>query len=713
MKPSKVRHWSVVGIFIVVVVTFSPMVLADDPGSPISSIPWEYLTSTTLYGSITAAVYDPPWHEVTSLVDTTGGKVIVRGPGYIEAGQDLYLGGTRKLAGFTIGGIVDLRIQVFENGYPSSAEDIQSGTNIIYIPPDIPTSEAKESGQSWFWKTPVSGYYLFIFNPMDDGNWQFYYQVYESYESDESDESESPTEPSPPPGGGIGCPYLSTWNGTGYERDNVILIDSEITKNKTITDYMKVENHIVTENEKYSFQISESERERTKLDSIELMTIDHPENVDIAMADRGQIVTYSNPTPPLSCVDKNGDSVLYELSSPDSNNMEGYYGDYITANFGYLESSHVKLLVRSDVKPGLGGIFPYSFPENKSDGGLVVAIKNNNGTWTNISQFYPRALWYTDAFILDPYMQNASQPLEIYIGWHEYHKLDWIAIDATEDVSVNTHIYAPVKAESNGEDVLDTLLHTDNENVSLVPPKQNITVEFPYEKPKNDTVRDLVFISRGRYDTIPRTENIGFDVYQYVKMSVRMKGKPGNTVNINILEDGKKIGNFSITREHRNPADNIKNFSFRKHIGREYELELVNEGRKGCNPVEITFISVFSGRNETIKERAKAGTSEKVAIDSTLSYILTGEKAFFFEIAPPYYDVPSSWISEINWDFGDDESGMGPMPIHFYPESGEYNVTMTIKYTDDLEVSLTRTIEISEDLSPSPSQSPSKQDSRR
>ena len=495
-------------------------------------------------------------------------------------------------------------------------------------------------------------------------------------------------------GGGIGCPYLSTWNGTGYAKDNTILIGSELTKNKTITDYMKVENSVTPENGKYSFQISEFERERTKLDSVKLMTVDHPENVDIALTTDKHIITYSDPIPPISCEDQNGNSVLSEISYPDDNGMEGNSGDFIIANFGNISSGHVKLLIKSDVKPNPGGINPVSFPETDTEKGLIVAIHNKNGTWTNISHFVPRALWYTDAFVLDPYIQNASQPLEIAVGWLDYHKLDWIAIDTTEEVPVEIHTYAPVKAYFNGEDVLDALMYADKDNITLVP-KQNMTVDFPYEEPENDMIRDLIFISTGRYDTIPRAENIGFDVYQYVQMSVKICGKPGNTVNINILEDGKKIANLSITREHGNPDNNIKNISFRKYIDREYKLELVNEGRKGCNPVKITFISVFTGRNETIKERIKAGHSKTVEIHDVLEDVLKGEKAFFFEFAPPYYDIPSNWISEISWDFGDNTTAFGPIPIHFYHSSGDFYVKMTVVYTDNLSVTTTKTISVS------------------
>lgn len=617
----------------------------------------------------------PDSRTETGYVSMTTDKGFGIGLGLLPSGTPITVGGDKSWDFW--GDSMKVVIAGFSAGNPEKVW--VEGEAVQYTPgPAVTYFDTIASGGYFSTTLRSYAYYYLVFYSCE-GSWNFWY--------------ESGGGTSGGIGVGIGeCPYLGTWNGTGYQNSNTLLIGSEATKNVSVTDYMKVENSVSPLDGKYSFNISEFERERTKLDSVKLMTADHPEGVNTAITANNEIITYSDTAPPISCIDANGNNVTPQMLFPDSCAIEGYKDDYVIANFGTIAESHIKLLLRTDVKPG--GINFMSFPENKRDSGLVVAIKDNNGSWTNISKFVPREKWYTDAFILEPYLENASQPIEIAVGWLDYHKLDWMAIDTTEDVPVETHIYSPVKADFNGEDILNTLLYTDNNNVTLVP-KQNMTVEFPYEEPENGMVRDLVFISTGRYDTIPRTENIGFDVYQYVQMSVKIEGKPGNTVNINILEDGKKIGNFSITREHGNSADNIKNFSFRKHVGREYELELVNEGKKGSNPVEITLISGFSGRNETIKEKVKAGSSETIDIKSALEEILTGEKAFFFELAPPYYEIPFNWISEISWDFREDNLSGAIKISHLYSEPGDYDVTMTISYTDGLLVSLTKTLEVS------------------
>ncbi len=496
----------------------------------------------------------------------------------------------------------------------------------------------------------------------------------------------------PPPGGGTGCPYILPWNGSAYNYDNVILINSEIHDDVTITDYMKIESASVPIDGKYSFVIQEYEKERTQLDAAELITVDHPEDVEVAVDSYGDIITYSDPVPPDLCVDKYGNNVTSKISYIDNYNIEGYDGDYIIMDFGRITAQHTKLLIRSDVKPGSGGIFPYTNPENENKG-ITISIKSKNDTWVNISHFYPREKWYTDVFVLDPYLSNASQPLQIAIGWLDYHKIDWVALDTTSDAPVDINNYYPINCVFKENNITQKISNVDGDAVILVP-RESVCVEFPYEEPKTAMVRDIIFVSTGRYDTIPREENIGFDVYQFVKMSVSIKGKPGNTVRIDVLEDGNSVSNISITREKRNPHDNIQNISFKKYMNRKYELRISNEGEKGSNKIEVKLISVFAGSNETETYKIKAGRTRTVSIDEKLDGILSGDRVFFFELSPPYYEIPSEWISEIYWDFGNGWWSYNTEDFSYYAYSGTYSVTLNIEYRDGVLITLTKTIRI-------------------
>ncbi len=520
----------------------------------------------------------------------------------------------------------------------------------------------------------------------------------------------------PPGGGGVGgCPYLSSWNGTTYFMENSILINSEVQKNVTITDYMLLDNPPVERYGTYSFKISEFERERTHLDKVALMSVDHPEGTNIAITSDNDIITYSDVQEPVSCIDKHGNDVISAIANPDDNGTEGYAGDYIIADFGDVTAQHVKLLVRTDVKdPGTNIM---SFPETKKFDGMYLAIKESDGTWLNITKFYPRPLWYTDAFILDSYMENASQPLQIGIGWAGYHKLDWIAIDTTNDSDIRINEYPMISAEMNDRDVTTSLIWRDNTNITMVP-RDELNLSFLSFEPFNDiydfmngmcdtdfnewngnfgetdTVRDWVFVSVGRYDTIPRTENIGFDTYQYVKLSVTIRGKPGNTVKLDILEDGKSISNLSITREKGNPYDNIRNISFKKYMNRTYELKITNEGKRGRNKVEVKFISVFADTNDTERYEIRAGRTKTISIDEELDGMLPGDRMFFFEFSPPYYNIPTEWISEIYWDFGNGWNSYNKEDFVYYSNNGTYEISLNIRYRDGMVVTLTKSIEV-------------------
>ena len=94
----------------------------------------------------------------------------------------------------------------------------------------------------------------------------------------------------PPPG----CPYISSWNGDHYILDNNVLQLSEHDGNKgmMVTDFYKLNvAPKLTENE-YMLELSEFEEERSTIDQVKLLAIDHDQNTDIAVLPDGKIIEY-------------------------------------------------------------------------------------------------------------------------------------------------------------------------------------------------------------------------------------------------------------------------------------------------------------------------------------------------------------------------------------------------------------------------------------
>jgi hypothetical protein len=159
-------------------------------------------------------------------------------------------------------------------------------------------------------------------------------------------------------GGGGGCPYVYTWNGQRYVMDNNLLPASEITTGD-VEDYYRLEQLLAptyqgTRRSVYSLQIREFENEHDYFDKVKLLAVDHSSNVNVAVTPYGEILTYSNPAPPISAVDDNNIDVLSLLSSVDENYYQGYNGSYVTITFASTDVSNgIKLVIREDFPGGV------------------------------------------------------------------------------------------------------------------------------------------------------------------------------------------------------------------------------------------------------------------------------------------------------------------------------------------------------------------------
>jgi len=159
---------------------------------------------------------------------------------------------------------------------------------------------------------------------------------------------------------GGGCPYLSVWNGQDFTLDNNLLPSSETSNGSDVNDYYRLEQTLVPHNtnrlfSQYWLQISEFEHEHSHIDQTMLIAVDHAAGTNIAVTPTGEILTYRQPSPPISCVDNLGLDRLGEIRSIDGNlsDMGTFYhgenGSYLIASFGQVTSQDAKLILRADM----------------------------------------------------------------------------------------------------------------------------------------------------------------------------------------------------------------------------------------------------------------------------------------------------------------------------------------------------------------------------
>ena len=286
-------------------------------------------------------------------------------------------------------------------------------------------------------------------------------------------------------GGGGGCPYVYTWNGTQYVPDNNILPQSENPQNQgvDVEDYYKLELPLVPKNGKYSILIGEFEQEHSYLDKIVLLAVDHEPDTHIAVTPEGQILTYKEAVPPISVTDKNGSDVLWLLEKIDEKYYEGYVDDYLIVNFGRINATNAKLILRADAWVKFS---------------IFVQILNDIGVWQTVAVVTPRMNWSTIAVDLSENIINCATELKVRLYFTANHKIDFIGLDISEQEEFKVHVGKLISAIHSEEGKVTKMLRkADGEYVELTPGQW---MKLDYTFPRNvKNARSFIIYAVGHY----------------------------------------------------------------------------------------------------------------------------------------------------------------------------------------------------------------------
>lgn len=280
-----------------------------------------------------------------------------------------------------------------------------------------------------------------------------------------------------------------------FVKDNNILPASEAGNGSDTYDYYKLEQHLVpyAQSPTYSFyrlSIDENEHEDDYIDQVKLMAVDHPDGVNIAVTDAGEIVSYQQPISPLSCVDNNGTDRLNQTSSMNGNisdpatYFQGCDGDWLLLDFGNVTATEANLILRDDQKC--------------MDVCIEVQILNRNGTWQTIDVLHPRSFWGMEAVNMTNYLPNSGD-LTIRLLWTAPHRLDYVGLDTSSQASLIINSSTPKMAVHSVQgNVTLKLLYDDESTVELIN-HQNVTMIFELPKVPQNLRRDFVLFTNGYY----------------------------------------------------------------------------------------------------------------------------------------------------------------------------------------------------------------------
>ncbi len=291
-----------------------------------------------------------------------------------------------------------------------------------------------------------------------------------------------------------GCPYVSPWTEGGYAEGNNILAASEDTSRSEldVTDYFRLEQPCVERDGKYWLKLREFEHEHTWLDQTRLLAVDHPNGLQLGVADSGEVFLYKREIEPVSCVDSAGVSRLGLINSAGAGNYEGFPDEWLTIDFGHVgnvENMYVEIV--ADLQPDP--------PKEQT---IVVQLQGEQ-EWEvqDIALLHPRQHWATHLVDLSPYLDNGPQDIVIRLYWLARHKVDHICLaQSVPGPFVETECVLASAVHSEVGSVTDSLSMTD-ENYAELSPGEHIELSFVPTEQEGGYARDFVFVATGHYVT--------------------------------------------------------------------------------------------------------------------------------------------------------------------------------------------------------------------
>jgi hypothetical protein len=298
---------------------------------------------------------------------------------------------------------------------------------------------------------------------------------------------------------GGGCPYVYSWNGTSFAQDNNILPASETGNGTDTKDYYLLQQPLAPlistrQASLYSLQIREFENNTDYIDQVKLMAVDHSQGTSVAVTQEGEIVTYTNPASPLSCVDNYGNNQLAEVARMDGNvsdpstYYQGFKDDWLLLDFGRVTAANANLILRDDQKCA-------------EDNCINVQVPDAGGGWRTAEVLSPRDFWSMETVKMTAYVPTDGD-FVVRLLWTAPHRLDYVGLDTSAQAQVRVSSAPPIMAiHSTLGDVRARLLYDDENCVELVNGQQ-ITLAFILPNPTQGTIRDFIFCTDGYYYTI-------------------------------------------------------------------------------------------------------------------------------------------------------------------------------------------------------------------
>ncbi len=300
------------------------------------------------------------------------------------------------------------------------------------------------------------------------------------------------------PGASASCPWVYTWNGAEYVKDNDVYSTARGAAKRYI-DFYKLREPLVASGGRYLLQLAETDAEESYTDKVRLITVDHRAGTRIAPDATGRIFSYSSPSAPVTAVNNTGSDILSLVSTEDRAGPKLYNGDFVELDFGnqtIAASAIFVLRAQGFLSDSAHGSATTAFRPL-----LTVQTQDETGVWVERGLFYPR--WETSVCAYD--LSNAlsfSKKIRVIAAschTNKYHQVDFAGLSVDKSTSCIQTELSPISAiHSNGADVVNRLSASDSDYAYMAS-NQKISLSFKALKIPRRMVRDFIFVTDGYY----------------------------------------------------------------------------------------------------------------------------------------------------------------------------------------------------------------------
>jgi len=280
-----------------------------------------------------------------------------------------------------------------------------------------------------------------------------------------------------------GCPYVYTYDGEEFLKNNTILPFSEFS-DTFLDDWYILQKSLIEDDGVYKIKIKEFEKERTYLDNVKLIAVDFNSS-DISVTSDGSVLCYDEVRNPVRCVDNNGNDCLSLISYEDGIFWEGKAGDYLDITF---PNHWVRLgLLTSTPK--------------KEEG--IISLKGDGIGLLNKWVFKSRGDYGLEVADISEVERDSFVTIRIYSCNNA--KLDYISVvKLTDEEPLLTELDMISAYDNFKGDVKEKIVEKDGE-YAIIEPMEEIEMDFSIPPNTGKTNRKFLLYTNGRYEeTLPR-----------------------------------------------------------------------------------------------------------------------------------------------------------------------------------------------------------------